>query len=101
MEKLRSWRSRSSVAPPTELRFQAGANLITHLQRVTEHEKACVAKFLHDELGTLIVAAIMDIECTESHIESDDHEALRKLSRARQALRAAIDMERKLIDDLR
>jgi signal transduction histidine kinase len=101
MEKLRSWRSRSSVAPSTEIRFQAGANLITHLQRVMEQEKGRVAKFLHDELGALIVAAIMDIECTESHLESGDLEGLRKLSRARQALRAAIDMERKLIDDLR
>jgi signal transduction histidine kinase len=89
------------VAPSTEIRFQAGANLITHLQRVTEQEKGRVAKFLHDELGALIVAAIMDIEYTESHLGSNDIEALRKLSRARQALRAAIDMERKLIDDLR
>jgi signal transduction histidine kinase len=101
MEKLRAWRSRSAEAPSTEIRFQAGANLITHLQRVTEQEKSRVAKFLHDELGALIVAAIMDIECAESHLESDDHEALGKLSRARQMLRAAIDMKRKLIDDLR
>jgi len=101
MEKLRAWRSHSAAAPSTEIHFQAGANLITHLQRVTEQEKGRVAKFLHDELGSLIVAAIMDIECAESHIESDDHEALGKLSRARQTLRAAIDMKRKLIDDLR
>jgi len=101
MEKLRAWRSRSAGTPSTEICFQAGANLITHLQRVTEQEKGRVAKFLHDELGALIVAAIMDIECAESHIESDGPEALSKLSRARQTLRATIDMQRKLIDDLR
>jgi signal transduction histidine kinase len=89
------------VALSTETRFQAETNLITHLQRVTEQERGRVAKFLHDDLGALMVAAIMDIESTESHLESDDLEGRRKLSRAGQALHAAIDMERKLIDDLR
>jgi signal transduction histidine kinase len=101
MEKLRAWRSRSVAAPSTEIRFQTGANLITHLQRVTEQEKGRVAKFLHDEVGASIVAAIMDIEFAELHIESDGPEALSKLSRAMHTLRACIGMQRKLIDDLR
>jgi signal transduction histidine kinase len=82
-------------------RYKASADLITHFQRVVERENERVAKLLHDELGGLIVAAIMDIAWSESHMKSDGAGALTKLSRARQALRAAIDIERKLIDELR
>jgi signal transduction histidine kinase len=84
-----------------EARLQAGADLITHLQGATEHDNARVAKLLHDELGSLIVAAIMDISWVESRLGTDGGDSVAKLSRARQGLRAAIDIKRKLIDELR
>jgi signal transduction histidine kinase len=83
------------------IRIKAGADLITHLQHATELENARVAKLLHDDLGACIVAAIMDIAWLESHIEADRADSLLKLGRARHALRGAIDMNRKLIDELR
>jgi signal transduction histidine kinase len=103
MERSRTWKLPRSVAKaaPTGIPVKAKSDLITHLQSATEHDNARVAKLLHDELGGLIVAAIMDIGWVESHIEGDAVDLLKKLSRARQTLRAAVDIERKLIDDLR
>jgi len=63
MTKLGAWRLPSAVAEANhaEIRVKAGSELITHLQCVTERDNARVARLLHDELGGLIVAAIMDI----------------------------------------
>lgn len=88
-------------AMSAEARLQAGVDLISHLQGATERDNARVAKLLHDELGSLIVAAIMDIAWVEAHFGTDRADSIEKLSRARLALRAAIDIQRKLIDDLR
>jgi protein-histidine pros-kinase len=103
MTKLGAWRLPSAVAEANhaEIRVKAGSELITHLQCVTERDNARVARLLHDELGGLIVAAIMDIGWVESHIKANVVDSLKKLSRARQMLHAAIDIERKLIDELR
>jgi len=101
MEKSGAWRMRSPGVISPAFRIKGGADLITHLQHVAELENARVAKLLHDELGALIVAAIMDIAWVEDHMEADRTDCLLKLARARQALRAAIDMKRKLIDELR
>jgi signal transduction histidine kinase len=105
MEKSRAWKSARSVAGAAASAeiplIKAGSDLITHLQGATEHDNARVAKLLHDELGGLIVAAIMDIGWVESHIEGDAVDSLKKLSRARQSLRTAVDIKRRLIDELR
>ena len=101
MEQPETWKPQSPGALSAAIRIKAGADLITHLQYVTELENARVAKLLHDELGAFIVAAIMDIASVEAHMEADRTETLLKLARARQALRTAIDIKRKLINELR
>ena len=101
MEQSGTWKTHSPGAISAGIRLKEGRDLITHLQYVTELENARVAKLLHDELGALIVAAIMDIASVEAHMEADRTEILLKLARARQALRTAIDIKRKLIDELR
>jgi signal transduction histidine kinase len=101
MEQSGTWRIHSPGVISAAIRIKAGADLITHLQQVTEQENARVAKLLHDELGAFIVAAIMDIAWVEAHMEADRSDSLLKLARARHALRAAVDMKRKLIDELR
>jgi signal transduction histidine kinase len=101
MEQSGAWRTHSPGVISAAIRIKAGADLITHLQYVTELENARVAKLLHDELGACIVAAIMDIAWVEDHMEADRTDSLLKLARARHALRTAIDMKRKLIDELR
>jgi signal transduction histidine kinase len=79
----------------------AASSLIEHIQGVMEHQKAMLARELHDELGGLLVGAVMDLAWAEQHVSAPPAEMKQKLVRARQTLAAAIDMKRKLIEELR
>src|SRR5882757_807203 len=79
----------------------AASALIAHIQSSTEHQKALLARELHDELGGLLVGAVMDLAWAEQHVSAPPAEMKQKLLRARQTLAAAIDMKRKLIEELR
>jgi signal transduction histidine kinase len=84
-----------------DIRPQASMELIDHIQSVMERQKALLARELHDELGGLLVGAVMDIAWVEQHVAAPPAELRQKLTRARQTLAAAIDLKRKLIEDLR
>jgi signal transduction histidine kinase len=73
--------------------------LVTHLQASVESDKASLARELHDELGGLMVAAVMDVAWAEEHVSSTA--ARSRLSRVRDTLRSAIDLKRKIIEELR
>jgi signal transduction histidine kinase len=75
--------------------------LIAHIQGAMEHQKAMLARELHDELGGLLVGAVMDLAWAEQHLSAPAEEVKQKLLRARQTLSAAIDLKRKLIEELR
>lgn len=77
------------------------SGLIAHIQSATEHQKAILARELHDELGGLLVGAVMDLAWAEQHLSASPTELKHKLTRARQTLSAAIDLKRRLIEDLR
>jgi signal transduction histidine kinase len=79
----------------------AASSLIAHIQGAMEHQKAVLARELHDELGGLLVGAVMDVAWAEQHLSAPPAELQQKLARARQTLAAAIDMKRKLIEELR
>ena len=79
----------------------AAFGLISHIQSVMEHQKALLARELHDELGGLLVGAVMDLAWAEQHLSAPTPELRQKLVRARQTLAAAIDLKRKLIEELR
>ena len=79
----------------------AASRLIEHIQGVMEHQKALLARDLHDELGGLLVGAVMDLAWAEQHLSAPPAELKQKLVRARQTLAAAIDMKRKIIEELR
>jgi signal transduction histidine kinase len=79
----------------------SASSLIEHIQGVMEHQKAMLARDLHDELGGLLVGAVMDLAWAEQHLSAPPAELKQKLLRARQTLAAAIDMKRKLIEELR
>ena len=66
-----------------------------------EHQRALLARELHDELGGLLVGAVMDVAWAEQHLSAPPAELRQKLTRARQTLAAAIDLKRKLIEELR
>jgi signal transduction histidine kinase len=90
--------ARREAAPIRE--FEASA-LIDHIQSAAENQKALLARELHDELGGLLVGAVMDLAWAEQHLSAPPAELRQKLVRARQTLAAAIDLKRKLIEDLR
>jgi signal transduction histidine kinase len=75
--------------------------LIAHIQSATENQKALLARELHDELGGLLVGAVMDLAWAEQHLNAPVTELRQKLVRARQTLATAIDLKRRLIEDLR
>ena len=80
---------------------KSSSGLIAHIQSATEHQKALLARELHDELGGLLVGAVMDLAWAEQHLTASPVELKQKLTRARQTLSTAIDLKRKLIEELR
>jgi signal transduction histidine kinase len=85
----------------TAIRDFESSALIAHIQSAAENQKALLARELHDELGGLLVGAVMDLAWAEQHLAAPPAELRQKLVRARQTLSAAIDLKRKLIEDLR
>jgi two-component system sensor histidine kinase UhpB len=75
--------------------------LISHIQTVTEREKAVIARELHDELGGMLVAASMDVAWLEQHITAPGGDVRRHLRRLRDTLGGAVDIKRKIIEELR
>ena len=50
----------SPITPEHETGL-ASSGVIEHIQSANEHQKALLARELHDELGGLLVGAVMDI----------------------------------------
>lgn len=75
------------------------AELCTHLLNHAEQEKAALAHRLHDELGGLLTAAKMDLSWLQSRIPD---EALRqRLLQLGNVLDEAMDLKRRVVDELR
>src|SRR5665213_599452 len=75
--------------------------LATYLQSTAEREKSELTRQLHDNLGGLMVAALMDVAWAQTQCPEIPTDAAERLQRARKYLSAAIDLSRKLIEDLR
>jgi len=84
-----------------EERTRELVELSTHLQNVSEREKASLARELHDELGGLLVGARMDISWAEQHLTKDDADLKLRLNRVQQNLAAGVDLKRRIIEELR
>jgi signal transduction histidine kinase len=87
-------------AYPNEL---SAADLLETLRRSEveiEAEKSSIARTLHDEVGGLLVGAVMDMSWISQ--QSGQSEVIKdKLTRAIGLLREAIDIKRKLVEALR
>ena len=88
--------SEPSPATPT---VEDLAGVIAHLQEVMEQQRVVLSRVLHDELGGLLVSAVMDVGWVEQRLTDADVGA--RLKRARQSLSAAIDLKRNLTEELR
>jgi signal transduction histidine kinase len=73
--------------------------LASHLQATIEVERSQLTRELHDDLGGLLVGALMDVAWVETRLESPELQA--KLRRAHDSLRAAVDLKRTLIEEMR
>jgi signal transduction histidine kinase len=79
---------------------QADPNqLASHLQATIEVERSHLTRQLHDDLGGLLVGALMDVAWVEARLQVPELQA--KLGRARDSLRAAVDLKRNLIEGMR
>jgi signal transduction histidine kinase len=81
-------------------RCPGAARMVDYLHGLTERNRTRVARELHDELGGLLVAVVMDIAFAEQNSHLDD-DLRQRLDRVRRTLAEAIDLKRKIIEDLR
>ena len=73
--------------------------LIDYLHFVREDERVALARKIHDELGSLLVAAAMDLGWAEARSPGAD--VRKRLRRLGTNLASAIDMKRHMIEQLR
>lgn len=86
--------SRNSETAPSPAEFAH------YLQRAREREKRKFARSLHDELGSLLVAAKMDVENVGERLQGDRPELVSRLSRARDAIEQAVMSKRRIVEEL-
>jgi signal transduction histidine kinase len=77
------------------------AQLATHLQNVREDERAHLARELHDELGSLLTAAKLDVARVKSRLGNNMPEAAERLTHLTDTLNNGIALKRRIVEDLR
>lgn len=79
------------------------SELSNHMQQITEAEKSALARELHDELGTLLVAIKMDLSQLARHVNlnMDDPAVRMRWERIQAGISAGIDLKRRVIEQLR
>lgn len=78
------------------------AELATHLQQVREEERGHLARELHDELGSLLTAAKLDVARLKSRLgATPSPELAERLQHLTDTLNSGIALKRRIIEDLR
>jgi signal transduction histidine kinase len=75
--------------------------LVTHLQNAAELKDTALAHELHDELGGLMGAAVMDLDSVRRVKPALSQNAFERVDRVKKTLQQAIDLKRRLIEELR
>ena len=75
--------------------------LATHLQQVREDERGHLARELHDELGSLLTAAKLDVARLKSKIDISTPEVSERVAHLIETLNSGIALKRRIIEDLR
>jgi signal transduction histidine kinase len=70
------------------------------LQRLQEDERARLAREIHDELGGTLAAVKIDLQMVSNKLAPDDEQQTR-LARAMAAIDDAVQVKRRIIEDLR
>jgi signal transduction histidine kinase len=82
----------------TDVEFEG---LVTHLQNAAESRDTALSHELHDELGGLMGAAIMDLDAVRRVKPPLSQNALNRVDRVKRTLQQAIDLKRRVIEELR
>lgn len=78
------------------------SQLSTQLQNASEAERSTIAKELHDEMGGLLTAAKMDINWLQGRLsETAESAVIAKLGSAGQVLDDAMNVKRRVVENLR
>lgn len=93
-------RERNALEGEVRDRTATLAELATHLQDVRESERAHLARELHDELGSLLTAAKLDVARLKSRL-ADAPDAIQRLQHLTELLNSGIALKRRIIEDLR
>jgi signal transduction histidine kinase len=75
-------------------------DMIAHFQQLAEHDKASLARELHDEIGGLLIGAVMDIALLAPKLVDLPDDIQQRLGRVRQALGSAIEVSRRITEEL-
>jgi signal transduction histidine kinase len=74
--------------------------MIAHFQQLAEHDKASLARKLHDELGGLLIGAVMDIALLAPRLTGLPNDIQQRVARVRHALGSAIELSRRITEEL-
>jgi signal transduction histidine kinase len=77
------------------------AELATHLQQVREEERGHLARELHDELGSLLTAAKLDVARIKARLSGDTGDLPARIEHLIKTLNSGIALKRRIIEDLR
>ncbi|HEY1725617.1 MAG TPA: CHASE3 domain-containing protein [Steroidobacteraceae bacterium] len=75
--------------------------LSSHLQQLSEKEKAGLARELHDELGGLLIAVKMDISWLQKRLPAPNADIQARWLRIFKVLDDGVDFKRRVVENLR
>lgn len=94
-------RERDQIESLVKERTDNLAKLATHLQNIREEERGDLARALHDEFGSLLTAAKLDVARLKSQISNTVPDADVRLTHLTATLNSIIVMTRNIVEDLR
>jgi signal transduction histidine kinase len=100
-EKEALQRERDQIGALVKERTDNLAKLATHLQITRETERGDLARALHDEFGSLLTAAKLDIARLTSQLASSVPDADTRFTHLNNTLNSIIVMTRNIVEDLR
>lgn len=93
-------RERDQLERQVRERTESLAALASHLQQVREEERSHLARELHDELGSLLTAAKLDVARLKSRQANAAPETAERLQHLTETLNGGIALSRRIIEDL-
>jgi signal transduction histidine kinase len=100
-EKESLQRERDQIESLVKERTDNLAQLATHLQNTREDERGDLARAMHDEFGSLLTAAKLDVARLKSQLSNSVPEAEVRLTHLNSTLNSIITMTRNIVEVLR